>query len=155
MRFIHSIAEKEGHPRMAAISEFALRKILKKAKICPFKITYYCEKRDPDFDFKMHDVFVIYNQISLQFNEDSNLKPFEGSPVHTLSYDEKPSMQAIGNTVEDRPPVPDTEKPALSGGIMNMLTSGRFPYWRQSTCLPGERYRLSAQPIKVLILSVS
>lgn len=95
---------------MAAVSKFALRKILEKAKIRPFKITYYCEKREPDFDAKMHDVLVIYKQISLQFDEDGNLKPFEGTPVHTLSYDEKPGVQAIGNTVEDRPPIPNTGK---------------------------------------------
>ncbi len=47
---------------MATVSEFVLRKILKNAKIRPFKVTYYCEKRDPDFDFKMHDVLVIYKQ---------------------------------------------------------------------------------------------
>ncbi len=109
-RFINSAAEKEGHPRMATVSEFTLRKILDNAKIRPFKVTYYCEKRDPDFDSKMHDVLVIYKQLSLQFDEEGNLRPFEGTPVHTLSYDEKPGVQAIGNTAEDRPPVPDTGK---------------------------------------------
>ncbi len=109
-RFINSAAEKEGHPRMATVSEFTLRKILDNAKIRPFKVTYYCEKRDPDFDSKMHDVLVIYKQLSLQFDEEGNLRPFEGTPVHTLSYDEKPGGQAIGNTAEDRPPVPDTGK---------------------------------------------
>lgn len=109
-RFINSASEKEGHPRMATVSEFTLRKILDNAKIQPFKVTYYCEKRDPDFDSKMHDVLVIYKQLSLQFDEEGNLRPFEGTPVHTLSYDEKPGVQAIGNTAEDRPPVPDTGK---------------------------------------------
>jgi len=109
-RFINSVAEKEGHPRMATVSEFTLRKILDNTKIRPFKVTYYCEKRDPDFDSKMHDVFVIYKQLSLQFDEEGNLRPFEGNPVHTLSYDEKPGIQAIGNTVEDRPPVPNAVK---------------------------------------------
>jgi len=109
-RFINSAAEKEGHPRMATVSGFTLRKILDNAKIRPFKVTYYCEKRDPDFDSKMHDVLVIYKQLSLQFDEEGNLRPFEGTPVHTLSYDEKPGVQAIGNTAEDRPPVPDTGK---------------------------------------------
>lgn len=58
----------------------------------------------------MHDVLVIYKQVSLQFDEAGNLKPFEGVPVHTLSYDEKPGMQALDTTAEDRPPVPDTSK---------------------------------------------
>lgn len=109
-RFINSIAEKEGHPRMATVTETTLRKIMATAKIRPFKVTYYCEKRDPDFDSKMHDVLVIYKQISLQFDEEGNLKPQEGFSVHTLSYDEKPGMQAMGVTTEDRSPVPGTDK---------------------------------------------
>ena len=47
-RFIHSIAEEQGHSRMASVSESTVRRILKSAKLKPFKITYYCEKRDPD-----------------------------------------------------------------------------------------------------------
>ena len=109
-RFIHSIAEKEGHPRMAAVAETTLRKILANAKIRPFRVSYYCEKRDPDFDSKMHDVLVVYKQISLQFNEDGTLKPFEGTPVHILSYDEKPGIQAIDSTTDDLPPIPGTER---------------------------------------------
>ena len=54
--------------------------------LCPFKVSYYCEKRDPDFDSKMHDVLVIYKQVSLQFDETGNLKPFEGVPVHTFFF---------------------------------------------------------------------
>lgn len=109
-RFVNSVAEQEGHPRMATVTETTLRKILANAKIRPFKVSYYCEKRDPDFDSKMHDVLVIYKQLSLQFNEDGTLKPFEGTPVHTLSYDEKPGMQAIDSTVQDRPPIAGTTR---------------------------------------------
>ncbi len=28
-----------------------------------FKIKYYCEKRDPDFESKMHEVLLVYKQI--------------------------------------------------------------------------------------------
>ena len=109
-RFIRSIAIAEGHPRLENVSEYALRQILDKAKIRPFKVTYYCEKRDPNFDSKMHDVLVIYKQIAMQFDEDGKLKPFDGTPIHTLSYDEKPGIQAIQSTTEDRPPVSNTDK---------------------------------------------
>ncbi len=109
-RYIHSVAEKEGHPRMASVSETKLRQILKDAKLRPFKVSYYCEQRDPDFDAKMHDVLVIYKQLSLQFDDEGKLLPFEGPPVHTVSYDEKPGIQAIGTTAEDRPPVPGLSK---------------------------------------------
>lgn len=68
------------------------------------------KKRDPDFDSKMHNVLVIYKQVSLQFDKDGNLLPFEGTPVHTLSYDEKPGIQAIGSTTPDLPPISNTEK---------------------------------------------
>ena len=109
-RFIRSVAGQEGHPRMADVSESTLRTILKNARLRPFKVTYYCEKRDPDFKAKMHDVLVIYKQVSMQFDEEGNLRPFEGTPVHTLSYDEKPGIQATGPTAADRPPIPNTEK---------------------------------------------
>lgn len=89
---------------------FLSGKFLANAKIRPFKVTYYCEKRDPDFDSKMHNVLVIYKQVSLQFDKDGNLLPFEGTPVHTLSYDEKPGIQAIGSTTPDLPPISNTEK---------------------------------------------
>lgn len=109
-RFIRSIAEREGHPRMATVSESTLRRILRSAKVKPFKVTYYCERRDPDFEAKMHDVLVIYKQVSMQFDGDGNLIPFEGVPVHTLSYDEKPGVQAVGTTTDDRPPVSGTDQ---------------------------------------------
>lgn len=48
-RFINSIAEQEGHSRMASVTETTLRRILANAKIHPFKISY-CEKHDSKFD---------------------------------------------------------------------------------------------------------
>lgn len=111
-RYINSVAEQEGYPRMATASEFSIRKILRKAMLNPHKVTYYCEKRDPDFEKKMHDVLVIYKQVELRFDENGSLIPFAGDeePVHTLSYDEKPGIQAIATTTGDRPPAASTEK---------------------------------------------
>lgn len=109
-KFINSIAEAEGHPRMATVAETTLRKILNNARIKPFQVSYYCEKRDPEFDAKMHDVLVIYKQVEMQFDQNGKLIPFEKDAVHTLSYDEKPGIQAVTTTGEDRPPVPDTDK---------------------------------------------
>lgn len=31
----------------------------------PFKIQYYCEKRDSDFETKMHEVLLVYKQIEM------------------------------------------------------------------------------------------
>lgn len=94
-KFINSIAETEGHPRMATVAETTLRKILSNARIKPFQVSYYCERRDPEFDAKMHDVLVIYKQIEMQFDKDGKLIPFEKDAVHTLSYDEKPGIQQL------------------------------------------------------------
>ena len=111
-RYINSVAEQEGYSRMATASEFSIRKILRKAMLNPHKVTYYCEKRDPDFEKKMHDVLVIYKQVELRFDENGRLIPFaaDEDPVHTLSYDEKPGIQATAVTSGDRPPVASTGK---------------------------------------------
>lgn len=137
-RFIHSIAEEEGHLRMASVSESTLRKILKKAKIKPFKVTYYCERRDPDFENKMHDVLVIYKQVSMQFNEDGSLMPFEGTPVHTLSYDEKPGIQATGTTSDDRVPIPGIDKYSTVMRDYEYVRSGTLSLLAGIDLLTGE-----------------
>lgn len=58
----------------------------------------------------MHDVLVIYKQIEMQFDEHGTLKPFESEPVHTLSYDEKPGIQAIKTTSDNLSPVPNSSE---------------------------------------------
>ena len=83
-----------------------VRTILEEADIKPNKITYYCENRDPDFDQKMHNVLLVYKQLSLQFDKKGQLLPFceDDQVVHVLSYDEKPGIQAIATTSEDIQP---------------------------------------------------
>lgn len=45
----------------------------------------------------MHNVLMVYKQLSLQFDENGQLLPFSEDThiVHVLSYDEKPRIQAI------------------------------------------------------------
>ena len=113
-KHINKYAEKAGHMRLSTISQSKVRTILEEAEIRPNKITYYCENRDPDFDQKMHNVLLVYKQLSMQFDEDGNLLPYfdDGQGVHVLSYDEKPGIQAIANTTEDLPP--DTKHKTIS-----------------------------------------
>ena len=70
---------------------------MKKPKLSRNKITYYCENRDPDFDQKMHNVLLVYKQLSLQFDENGQFLPFpedeQVTPV--LSYDEKPGIRPL------------------------------------------------------------
>ena len=105
-KHINKYAEQAGHLRLSTISQSKVRTILEEADIKPNKITYYCENRDPDFESKMHNVLLVYKQLSLQFDEDGNLLPFseDGQVVHVLSYDEKPGIQAIATTSDDLAP---------------------------------------------------
>jgi transposase len=102
--YINKNAEAAGYIRLSTISRSSIRNILDNAEIKPHKIRYYCEKRDPDFERKMNDVLVVYKQIELQFDEEGQLLPVNGTKINTISYDEKPGIQAIANTAPDRMP---------------------------------------------------
>ncbi|MCK4818377.1 IS630 family transposase [bacterium] len=93
--------EENGHSSLAKINRGTVSKILNKSDIRPHKITYYVERRDPEFDRKMTQVLHVYKQVELikQTGEDA-------PPVTVLSYDEKPGIQAISSTATDLPPVP-------------------------------------------------
>ena len=103
---INKTAEAAGFVRLSTIHKSTVNTILKEADIKPHKITYYCENRDPDFDSKMHNVLLVYKQLSFQFDENGYFIPFEedGQSVHVLSYDEKPGIQAIASTSDDLRP---------------------------------------------------
>ena len=104
-KHIRKAAAEAGFDRLTTISESGVYQILNKSNIKPFRIQYYCERRDPDFGDKMHNVLLVYKQLSLQFDADGNLFPFDAGPVtHVLSYDEKPGIQAIATTGEDLKP---------------------------------------------------
>jgi transposase len=107
-KHINSTACEAGFDRLATITESGVYKILDKSDIKPFRIQYYCERRDPNFGSKIHNVLLVYKQLSLQFDENGQMIPFEnGDCTHVLSYDEKPGIQAITTTGADLLP---TEK---------------------------------------------
>ena len=104
-QYIQNHAEEAGYTRLTTITKPMIQKILKRSEIRPFKIKYYCEKRDPDFETKMHDVLVVYKQVEMQFDEDGNIiVPADSPMIHTVSCDEKPGIQAIATTCEDLRP---------------------------------------------------
>lgn len=92
---------KHGHPSMVNINRGTVSKILNKSDVRPHKITYYLEKRDPEFESKMTQVLHVYKQVEL-------IKEMDGDtpPVAILSYDEKTGIQAISNVSPELPPVP-------------------------------------------------
>ena len=101
---INKTAEAAGYTRLSTIHKSTVHKILDEADIKPHKITYYCENRDPDFDSKMHNVLLVYKQLEMQFDESGKLIISEDTPIHVLSYDEKPGIQAIATTSDDLMP---------------------------------------------------
>lgn len=100
---INKNAEAAGHARLSTIHKSTVHSILDEAEIKPFRIKYYCENRDPDFDSKMHNVLLVYKQLSMQFDENGQFIPWEEDKqvIHVLSYDEKPGIQAIATTSQD------------------------------------------------------
>lgn len=104
-KHIQTHAENAGYPRLSTVTKPYIQKFLKEQNIKPFKIKYYCEKRDPDFEAKMHEVLLVYKQIEMQFDENGELiVPDDYKPTITVSYDEKPGIQAISNTAPDLRP---------------------------------------------------
>lgn len=110
---INKNAEAAGYTRLSTIHKSTVHTILDAAEIKPFRIKYYCENRDPEFDDKMHNVLLVYKQLSMQFDEDGKLFPWDdGEVVHVLSYDEKPGIQAIATTSKDL--LPDENHSSIS-----------------------------------------
>lgn len=104
-KHIQANAEEAGYSRLKTITKPWQQKYLKKVDIKPFKIKYYLEKKDPDFENKMHDVLLVYKQVEMQFDEKGKIIiPDDGHMTHTLSYDEKPGIQAVTNQYPDYNP---------------------------------------------------
>lgn len=108
---IQNHAAEASFSRLSSVTKAYIQKLLKDNAIKPFKIKYYCEKRDPDFDSKMHDILMVYKQVEMQFDESGKIiVPEDYILTITVSYDEKPGIQAIANTSDDlRPSVENGE----------------------------------------------
>ncbi len=102
--FIHGKADPAGFSRLSKVPKMTVWRILDAANIKPHRIRYYLEKRDPDFDRKMAEVLMVYQDVTLA--KDRNAPSEEIRPVITVSVDEKPGVQAIGTTAPDLPPNP-------------------------------------------------
>ena len=111
---INTAAEAAGYTRLSTVHKSTVRNILDDAEIKPYRIRYYCENRDPEFESKMHNILLVYKQLSFQFDEDGHFIPWEDDEevVHVLSYDEKPGIQAIATTAEDL--LPDDSHSTIS-----------------------------------------
>jgi transposase len=96
-----------GHPGLRTLSRSKLHKILRQAELRPHKVRYYVECRDLNFEAKMAIVLHIYKEVEVvnEYRQGEAGRPLE---MVTISYDEKPGIQALGVTMLDRPPVVGT-----------------------------------------------
>lgn len=102
---IRTHCEDAGCPGLAKISANTVYSILTSNEIKPNKINYYLVRKDPDFEAKMHDVLVVYKQVEMCFDDEGRLTIDMDAPkTVTLSYDEKPGIQALRNIAQDLPP---------------------------------------------------
>jgi len=100
IKYLRKNCQQQGHSCLAKIGKGRLHDILAKSNIRPHKISYYLERKDPDFDTKMANVLCIYKEVEML-----NASDEERNSV-TVSYDEKPGIQAIKNIAAELMPVP-------------------------------------------------
>ena len=94
-----------GHPSLTELSRSRLHRILTQGEIRPHKIRYYVELTWSSVS-KMAEVLHVYKEVEIV-----NAGLLEGTlkepSVVTISYDEKPGIQALATTTPDRPPAPN------------------------------------------------
>ena len=101
-----------GYPSLQKLSRSKLHHLLKTAELRPHKVRYYVEKRDPNFEPKMANVLHVYKEVEIS-NEGLIQGRLQELPMVTLSYDEKPGIQALANVSPEKPPVPDQQASLL------------------------------------------
>ena len=103
IKHIRNNCRHAGHNCLSKIGKGRLNMILSKGNIKPHKISYYLERRDPEFETKMANVLCVYKEIQI-INESPN-RERERKSV-TISYDERPGIQAIKNLAPQLSPLP-------------------------------------------------
>lgn len=102
IKHVRRECENAGYDCFSKLGKGMLNKILSSSNIKPHKIGYYLERRDPDFEEKMANVLCVYKEISL-----INDGQMERKNETTISYDEKPGIQATMNIAPQLSPVPN------------------------------------------------
>ncbi len=100
-------AQAAGHPSLVRAAKSTVQKILVEQQLQPHKVKYYLERRDLEFEFKMKEVLLVYQEVMLQNQAMGTANGGAEPTVITVSIDEKPGVQAIENTAPDLPPVPN------------------------------------------------
>jgi len=99
IQHIRTHCKEAGYPELDRLGKSRLHAILSKSNIKPHKISYYLERKDPEFDEKMANVLCVYKELEVQNASDAERRSV------TLSYDEKPGIQALRGIAADLLPV--------------------------------------------------
>jgi transposase len=92
---------RAGYASLSRAAKATVHRILAAQPLHPEKVKYYLERRDPEFEAKMREVLLVYQEVALQ-NRNGGMIPI----IVTVSVDEKPGLQAIANTAPALPPLP-------------------------------------------------
>jgi transposase len=101
-KHVRKHASSAGHECLKRAVKATMHRILKSQELQPHKVRYYLEKRDEEFEKKMHEVLIVYKEVTAQ----NNKKNDQANNIITLSVDEKPGIQAIKKIAPDLPPKP-------------------------------------------------
>lgn len=103
-KYTRKHAQSQGHKCLSRAAKATIRRILSASAVRPYKIKYYLDRRDPDFEQKMQEVLMVYQEVNTQNGQ--NMADEEHPALITVSIDEKPGVQAIKNIAHDLPPKP-------------------------------------------------
>ena len=98
-------ARAAGYPELERVSRSKLHKILRQGELRPHKVRYYVERRDPEFESKMAAVLHVYKEVEI-LNQGLLRGEIREPGTVTVSYDEKPGIQALAQKTPDLPPIP-------------------------------------------------
>ena len=98
-------APAAGYAELGTLSQSRLHNLLQQAELRPHKVRYYVERRDPEFEPKMATVLHVYKEVEI-LKEGLLRGTLREPAMVTISYDEKPGIQALASTSPERPPVP-------------------------------------------------
>jgi transposase len=107
-KYTREHAPEEGYDCLATAAKATIWRILSDNAVQPHKIKYYLERRDPEFEQKMQEILMVYQEVTVQ-NENQVANGIQPSVI-TVSIDEKPGLQAIKNIAPDLPPKPGLHK---------------------------------------------
>jgi hypothetical protein len=86
-RHVREHAPAAGHACLANLAQGTVCKILGHEEVKPYKVRYYLERRDPEFEPKMAEVLCVYRQAQV-LKKAAARRQKPGKPVAIVSYDE-------------------------------------------------------------------